>query len=415
MTGNRRPGGCRSGPPFSTVEAMAAAQRVTNWFRARPVVADTVFALALTALAIIATAQADVDPSERDANVFAWILLVGICLPVAFRRIAPVAATWVMLIFNATYWVVDFPDEATGMTLLIGVYSIGAHVDRPASLRHGAGVIVGIVAVGTAGVISPEDDLPWFAIPAFVIMYGTAWILGDNLRTRRAYMLELERTAAHAEAQRLAEARHAVADERTRIARELHDVVAHSMSVMVVQAGAARRVLDANPQQAADALEAIEDTGRQSLDEMRRILGVLRSDDEQLELAPAPSLDDFGRLVDQCEQAGLPVELTVEGDPVELPASLELSAYRIVQESLTNTLKHAGPARATVSVTYGAEELRVCVNDDGRGAAATTAGAGQGLVGMRERVEAFGGSLDAGPRAGGGYAVSAVLPIGDHR
>ena len=394
---------------------MVAVQRVTAWFRARPFVADTIFALALSALAVISTLKAEADPSEIEPNALTWVLLAGFCLPVAFRRIVPIAATWTMLGFNAAYWVIDFPDEATGMTLLIGVYSIGAHVDRPASLRHGAGVILGIVAVGTAGVIPPEDALPWFAIPAFVIMYGTAWILGDNLRTRRAYMLELERTAAHAEAQRLAEARHAVADERTRIARELHDVVAHSMSVMVVQAGAARRVLDASPQQAADALEAIEDTGRQSLDEMRRILGVLRSDDEQLELAPAPSLEDFGRLVDQCEQAGLPVELTVEGDPIELPASLELSAYRIVQESLTNTLKHAGPARATVSVTYGTEELRVRVHDDGRGAAATTAGSGQGLVGMRERVEAFGGSLDAGPRTGGGYAVSAVLPIGDHR
>ncbi|MEM9465915.1 MAG: sensor histidine kinase [Actinomycetota bacterium] len=394
---------------------MVAVQQVTQWFRQRPFVADAVFAVGLCALAILATTQADVDPSEVEPNGFTWLLLAGICLPVAFRRVAPVAATWIMLVFNATYWVVDFPDEATGMTLLIGVYSIGAHVDRPASLRHGGGVILGIVAVGTAGVISPEDDLPWFAIPAFLVMYGTAWILGDNLRTRRAYMLGLERTAAHAEAQRLAEARHAVADERTRIARELHDVVAHSMSVMVVQAGAARRVLDANPQQAADALEAIEATGRESLDEMRRILGVLRSDDEELELAPAPSLDDFGRLVDHCEQAGLPVELTVEGDPVELPASLELSAYRIVQESLTNTLKHAGPARATVALTYADDELHVRVHDDGRGAAATAVGAGQGLVGMRERVEAFGGSLDAGPRAGGGYAVSAVLPIGDHR
>ncbi|MEM9201447.1 MAG: sensor histidine kinase [Actinomycetota bacterium] len=394
---------------------MAVMQQIATWFRQRPRVADVSFAALLTVLAFAATSQAEVDASEIELNGFAWILLAGTCLPVAFRRVAPVAAAWTIVVFNATYWIVDFPDEATGLTLLIGVYSIGAHVDRPRSLQHGMGVIATVVIVGTAGVISPDDDLPWFAIPAFLVMYGTAWILGDNLRTRRAYTHELERNAAHAEAQRLAEARHAVADERTRIARELHDVVAHSMSVMVVQAGAARRVIATNPAQAADALAAIEATGRESLDEMRRILGVLRSDDEQLELAPAPSIDDFGRLVDHCEQAGLPVELMIEGDPVALPASLELSAYRIVQESLTNTLKHAGPARATIALTYGEDELRVRVHDDGRGAAATTTGAGQGLVGMRERVEAFGGSLAAGPKAGGGYAVTAVLPIGEPR
>ena len=403
-------------PPGFYGGVMDAAQRVTRWFRDRPTVADSVFAVALAALAVIATSQADVDPSEIEPDAYAWLLTLGFCLPVAFRRTAPIAAAWAMLVFNAVYWIADYPDEATGHTLLIGVYSIGAHVDRPASLRHGLGVISAIVLVGTAGVISPEDELPWFAIPAFLIMYGTAWILGDNLRTRRAYMQELERTAAHAEAKRLAEARHAVADERTRIARELHDVVAHSMSVMVVQAGAARRVLDSNPGQAADALEAIEATGRESLDEMRRILGVLRSDDEALDFAPAPTLDDVDRLVDQCVQAGLPVEVTVEGEPVDLPASVELSAYRIVQESLTNALKHAGPATASVELTYGADELQVRIHDDGRGAATTAAnGAGQGLVGMRERVEAFGGSLSAGPRTGGGFAVDAILPIGDHR
>ncbi|MEM8707649.1 MAG: sensor histidine kinase [Actinomycetota bacterium] len=394
---------------------MAAANRTVDWLRRHPVLADGAFAVGLLMLAIVATANADVVGTEREIDALAWVLLAGTCIPLAVRRIYPVMAAWAMLSANAPYWVLDYPDEATGLTLLIGVYSVAAHVERPRSLKHGLGLISTIVLVGVAGVITPDDDLPWFAIPAFVIMYGTAWILGDNVRTRRAYMLELERTAAHAEAQRQAEARHAVADERTRIARELHDVVAHSMSVMVVQAGAARRVLDANPRQAADALEAIETTGRESLDEMRRILGVLRSDEDELDLAPAPNLDDFGRLVDHCEQAGLPVTVTVQGDPVDLPASLELSAYRIVQESLTNTLKHAGPARANVALNYRESDLQVRVEDDGHGAAASTdrSGAGQGLVGMRERVEAFGGTLAAGPRPGGGFAVTAVLPFED--
>ena len=175
-------------------------------------------------------------------------------------------------------------------------------------------------------------------------------------------------------------------------------------------------MLDTSPTQAADALEAIETTGRESLDEMRRILGVLRSDDDALEFAPAPRLADVDRLIDQCEQAGLPVTVSIQGQPVDLPTSVELSAYRIVQESLTNALKHAGHATATVELAYGDDELRVSVHDDGRGASvAATNGAGQGIVGMRERVEAFGGSLATGPRSGGGFAVTAVLPIGDNR
>ena len=394
---------------------MAAVIRPVDWLRRHPVVADLGLTAILIALSIVAVNNEEPSASNRPLDWFAYVLIVGTCLPLLTRRQFPVISAWVMLGFTVPYWVIDYPDEAVGTTMLIAIYSVGAHVDRPRSLNHGIALIATIIVVGTVGVLVPTEELPWFAIPAFLIMYGTAWVLGDNVRTRRAYMIELERTAAHAEAQRQAEARHAVADERTRIARELHDVVAHSMSVMVVQAGAARRVLDANPQQAAAALEAIETTGRESLDEMRRILGVLRSDDEQLELAPAPSIDDFGKLVDHCEQAGLPVTFTVEGDPVDLPASLELSAYRIVQESLTNTLKHAGPARASVSLAYAESSLRVKVEDDGHGAAADSngAGAGQGLVGMRERVEAFGGTLSAGPRPGGGFAVAAVLPFED--
>ena len=392
---------------------MSVANTTADWLRRHPFIADSLFAAVALVFSLAAPLTADLDPGNKELDTLGVVLIIGTCVPIAFRRIVPIPAAWAMLAMTIPYWVQTYTDEAVGTTLLVAVYSIGARVDRPRSLQHGVAIIATILAVGTVGVFANDGDLPWFAVPAFLVMYGTAWILGDNLRTRRAYLIELERTAAHAEAQRQAEARHAVADERTRIARELHDVVAHSMSVMVVQAGAARRVLDTKPQQAADALEAIETTGRESLDEMRRILGVLRSDDEQLELAPAPSIDDFGKLVDHCEQAGLPVTLTVEGDPVTLPASLELSAYRIVQESLTNTLKHAGPARATVSLAYAESSLRVRVEDDGHGAAANAngTGAGQGLVGMRERVEAFGGTLSVGPRPGGGFAVAAVLPI----
>ncbi|MCP3991452.1 MAG: sensor histidine kinase, partial [Actinomycetia bacterium] len=275
--------------------------------------------------------------------------------------------------------------------------------------RHFWGVYALTTAVVLVGIISDGEDLPLIALPSNIIMLAAAWILGDNLRTRRNYLHELEEKAVRTEAQREAEARQAVSEERTRIARELHDVVAHSVSVMVVQAGAARRVLDQDPAQAADALTAIEATGRESLTEMRRVLGVLRSDDELVELAPIPSLDDFDRLLRQCEEAGLPVELEVEGEARPLAPGLELSAYRVVQESLTNSLKHAGPTQARVKLEYSNDSLVVKVSDDGRGAAAPT-GKGQGLIGMRERVEAFDGDLTVGPKPGGGYSVTACFP-----
>lgn len=394
---------------------MALVNRTVSWLRTHPFTCDGLLAAIFVVAAIVIGLVAPVPAGEREIGALGWTLLIANTAPLALRRVRPLVSAWTVLGANLPYWILDYPDDPIGPTTLIAVYSVGAHVARPVSLRNGVAMVSLIVAVGTIGVLVPEEDLPWYAIPAFVVMYGTAWILGDNLRTRRAYLAELEHAAERAEAQREAEARNAVAEERTRIARDLHDVVAHSMSVMVVQAGAARRVIGTNPDQAEAALQAIEATGRESLDEMRRILGVLRSDDEELELAPAPTIDDFSRLIDHCEQAGLNVDFEVDGEPTGLPASVEMSAYRIVQESLTNTLKHAGAASATVRLAYTSNQLTIAVTDNGRGAAAVRTGGGQGLVGMRERVEAFGGSLDAGPRTGGGFAVNAVLPVGESR
>jgi signal transduction histidine kinase len=187
------------------------------------------------------------------------------------------------------------------------------------------------------------------------------------------------------------------------------------MSVIVVQATAARRVLARSPEDAATALEAIETVGRESLQEMRRVLGVLRNDQDQAALTPAPGLDDLDRLFRQCEEAGLPVALEVTGDPEHLAAGLELSVYRVVQESLTNSLKHAGPARAVVRLHYRPGMLELEVIDDGRGASAIRTEGGQGVIGMRERVEAFGGTFVTGPRPGGGFRVTATFPVGASR
>jgi signal transduction histidine kinase len=220
-------------------------------------------------------------------------------------------------------------------------------------------------------------------------------------RERRAQLAERERDVA---------AREAVVEERARIARELHDAIAHSVSLMVIQAGAERRVLDGPSESTRDVLETIERTGRGALTEMRRLVGMLRTDRGE-PLAPQPALDDLPLLVEQVRASGLAVELHVEGNRRELPVGVELSAYRIVQEALTNALKHADGTQAVVHVRYGPEALELEIVDDGAGTAAAAPGGGHGLVGMRERVALYGGRLDAGRRAAGGYAVRVLLPI----
>jgi signal transduction histidine kinase len=238
-----------------------------------------------------------------------------------------------------------------------------------------------------------------FTVVAVVVMVLVRRVLGD--RERRLRLAERERDLA---------AREAVVEERARIARELHDAIAHNVSMIVVQAGAERRVLDGQADSTREVLQTIEQIGRAALTEMRRLVGMLRTDDGD-PLAPQPSLADLPRLAAQVSEAGLPVELAVEGERRELPVGIELSAYRIVQEALTNALKHAGDAHAAVRVRYGADQLELEVVDDGAGAPATVTGGGHGLAGMRERVALYGGRLDAGRRGERGFTVRVVLPI----
>jgi signal transduction histidine kinase len=238
-----------------------------------------------------------------------------------------------------------------------------------------------------------------FAVITLVVMLLVRRVLGD--RERQVQLAKRERDVA---------AREAVVEERARIARELHDAIAHNVSMMVVQAGAERKVLEPEGGSTREVLETIEKIGRGALTEMRRLVGMLRSDAAD-PLAPQPGLDDLPTLVGQVREAGLPVELQVEGEKRGLPVGIELSAYRIVQEALTNALKHAGDARATVHVRYGADSLELEIVDDGAGAPALVASGGHGLAGMEERVALFGGRLDAGRRPSGGFAVRVLLPI----
>ncbi len=244
-------------------------------------------------------------------------------------------------------------------------------------------------------------------IPYNYALFGAAWILGDNLRREREQAQRAIRMRTEQEEQ----ARRAVAEERSRIARELHDVVAHTLSVIVLQAGAGRRIAAKQPERGRGVLEAIETLGREALADMRRLVGILRSEaDAQTEKEPQPSLAGLADLAERVRSAGLAVEVRTEGQPRPLPPGVDLSAYRIVQEALTNALRHAGAARARVTVRYGEAGVEVEVSDDGRGPSSDGSGGGHGLVGMRERVGMFGGELEIGAGEAGGFRVRALLP-----
>jgi signal transduction histidine kinase len=341
--------------------------------------------------------------------VAAFYLLTALSL--YWRRTAPLTVAMVVLGANAVQAVTIGASEGQGVLVpaLIAMYAAGAYDERPRSLIPLASLPVVILAreltnpenTDTANVL---DALAWESTIA------AAWLLGAYLRTRRLYVAELEERAARAERARAEQARAAVADERARIARELHDAVAHGVTVMVVQAEAAEEVLSADPERAREPLRKVQRSGREALVELRRLLGFLRDEDAAAERAPQPGLANLDALVESVRAGGLDVDVRVEGDPVPLPGGLDLSAYRIVQEALTNALKHAGPAHATVAVTYGDGMLELDVSDDGRGRSAAD-GAGQGLAGMRERVALYGGELESGPQPQRGFRVRARLPV----
>jgi signal transduction histidine kinase len=249
------------------------------------------------------------------------------------------------------------------------------------------------------------SDLPW--VGGFFL---AAWLTGFILSARTRQTAELRERAARLELEREANAREAVADERARIARELHDVVGHSVSVMTVQASGVRRLLRPDQDREREALLIVEQTGREALAEMRKLVGVLRRPEEAPALAPQPSLEHLEKLVEQVRESGLAVDLKVEGEATSLPASVDLAGYRLVQEGLTNTLKHAQAKHAEVLVRYGNDEVEVTVADDGNGKGGGE-GSGHGLVGLRERIAVAGGELESGPRANGGFQIRARIPM----
>jgi signal transduction histidine kinase len=381
-----------------------------------PLLVDGLVALVAAGLAV---AQLQEQPSPRDRSLLNLALVLVQTLPLLVRRRLPFTVFAVGAGSLAVQGTLGFYSPTFAfLAVNVALYSLAAYGERRLA-------VLGVVA-WTCLLTVHFADFVVMTWPHLVIadlydvfndfvLLVAAWTLGTGVRRRRADAAALQDRAARLEREREEKARQAATQERLRIARELHDVVAHSLSVIGVQAGAARLVLDAdpNPARAREAVAAIEATANRAMAEMRRALGILRDTQASgAALAPLPGLGQLPALLDQLRTAGLPVELAVEGTPRPLPASIDLSLYRVVQEALTNALKHARATRADVVVCYAAHEITVEVADDGRGpppAAARSAGAG--TIGMRERVALFDGELWVGPRPQGGYAVRACLPI----
>jgi signal transduction histidine kinase len=343
--------------------------------------------------------------SAAIALLFAASLLVRRTMP-----LVPLLVALVVIELNHTVLKGIAETGAFLFGIVIAIYSAG----RYARGRVAVASALSVLAAIPLAAFDPRQPPGFSDFAYFAMFLGGPFVAGRIVRYRREREHALLGHAAALELERDAKAREAVAEERTRIARELHDVVAHAISVMVLQARGGRRMLSADPAETREALDAIEHAGEQALAEMRRLLGMLRSNDEQLALAPQPSLTRIDELAARLTSTGMPVEVTIEGEPVELPPGIDVSAYRIVQEALTNALKHAGPARAHVYLRYGPDELELEVLDDGAGNG-SGGSSGHGLAGIRERVGIYGGKLDAGARPEGGYALRARLPLGSAR
>ena len=379
---------------------MSRLRRAGDAVRGHPRAADAALALLLAALVqweILTTAVT----GPKGLLVPAGLALTA---PLAWRRVAPLPALLFVMAGAAAAGLAAADSDSVAQTPqlpflaeILAVYSVAAHAERRRAL-------VGLLVAWAALIAGEPGD--------FVVMgpaWAGIWLAGRLVRARERDGRRLRELAQALEHERVEAARLAASEERTRIARELHDVVAHAMTTIVLEAGAERVNLDEGQASARHALHSIERTGRQALAEMRRLVGVLRTGEDEPELFPQPSLAQLDLLIEQVGRAGVPVDLRVVGEPVQLAAGLDISAYRIVQEALTNVLKHGGDAHATVVVAYGDRMLELEIADDGCGG--TPDGSGHGIVGLRERVAVFGGSLEAAGREGGGFAVRARLPL----
>lgn len=369
--------------------------------------AIAVAALALGLVSITGEGMAGVEYEPLDAGAYALILLVA--APYLVRSRYPFAVFTVSMWAIVAYAAIGYNEGGLPIIIIVGIYTVGAYCPGRLVVAGYSELMVGLVALLLL-------DAPGYAVSDMIAnsaIFGVAVLFGWNVQSRRLRLAALEERAEALEREQEEESRRAVADERLRIAQELHDVVAHSMSVIAVQAGVGMHVADTDAAEAKKALENISTTSRSTLAELRRLLGVLRDDGDGANHAPAPGLCDLDRLAREVSDAGVPVELQVEGSISDVPPGVDFTGYRIVQEALTNVLRHAGPSTAKVRVAHAPGALRIEVRDDGRGVNGRSTGTGHGLMGMRERVAVYGGRLDAGPVDGGGFRVTAELPYAD--
>lgn len=379
--------------------------KVRAWSRRHSRLVDVLWASPLILLCLFTVSTFSVYwPSGADIAGFA-ALTAALLAPLFWRHAHPRTVFAVIALICFGQWLAKVDPIPANVSLLMALFALTSH--RSLRWAIAAGLVV---ELGVFLALVNYDDVTLSMFIFLSTVPVTVWITGIYATTRRRYLESIEERAERAERERDQQAKIAAAAERTRIARELHDVVAHNVSVMVVQADGAGFAIDNDPQAARQAVQAISKTGREALKEMRRLVGVLRQDDPTAtDYLPQPGLRQLSELV---KGSGLPVELRITGTPIELPEGEQLTIYRIVQEALTNALKHGGPrVRATVQLDYTDQELLVRITDDGRGAAALPGLGGHGLIGMRERVGMYGGAVHAGPSPGGGFQVQARLPV----
>jgi signal transduction histidine kinase len=387
-----------------------AGSRLAWIQRHRAPLADALLAAAVTAMVLVDLASPTDAVGVRRTDALAVLLSLLQTLPLAFRRRAPLVAFVLTLAGVCAYYPLGYEVTDGTLATFVGVYTVAAYEDRRKSL-----VGLGLLAFGMTWYWLTRAESFDPTTPIWIGILGLlSWGLGEYVRARRAYTADVEALAERLERARALEARQAAWQERARLARELHDVIGHTVNVMVIQAGAGRRTLAADRGLAERAFQTIESTGREALEELDRLLGILRTEEDEAELPPQPGLEQLRTLAGRFEDAGLPVELTIEGEQVPLPRSLDQSAYRIIQEALTNALRHAGDTIAHVAVRYRDDRLELEVANDGREDRRPQnhhPGGGRGLIGIRERVALFGGDLEAGPRAGGGFVVRCRFPL----
>lgn len=400
---------------------ITTVRRAHGWLSSRPVLLDALVALLLAVLSLAELWGEGVSDRAREPDAIGvGIVLLG-AVALLGRRHAPLPVAVGVVGLSCVFYALDYGSYMAPVGLG-ALYSLVAH--EPNRRRAWTAIAVlwtALFVVACLTLLRGTNGIEWSNALSMTLSIGATLLAGAVIRNKEEIFVDTRQRAERAEAEKRLDAERAVTRERLRIAREMHDVVAHGMSLITVQAAAAQAIAETRPEDATRLMRSIEATGHDALVEMRRMLGVLRNGEasqdpgERGSLAPQPSLDDIGSVVAHCVDAGRPTELVIEGERRPLAPGVELAAFRIVQEALTNVVKHAGPsATATVTIRYGTDSLTVSVADTGRGAAAGPAGGtgGHGLVGMRERVEIYDGQLAAGPQPGGGYLVRASLPIG---